>query len=225
MLKKKTITGTITSGEDGTPLPGVNVLVKGTTSGTVTDVNGNYTLSVPENAIVIYSMVGFLSQEVAIGNKSVIDTVLAEDIQQLQEIVITGYGAQAKETVTTSIVTVDAEPLQNIPAGGNAMNSLIGKTPGVIIIQNDGRSGSTPAIQIRGGTTPGFHGDSPLYIVDGFIQNDIGAIDMNDVEEFTILKDAASTAIYGAQAANGGGYHKHQAGEKGQTQSTIQVLP
>ncbi|MCK5700707.1 MAG: TonB-dependent receptor plug domain-containing protein, partial [Cyclobacteriaceae bacterium] len=110
---------------------------------------------------------------------------------------------QSRSKVTNSIVTVDAEPLQNIPAGGNALNSLIGKVSGVVVLQSDGRSGSAPSIQIRGGTTPGFGGDTPLYIVDGFIQDDIGAIDMNDVEEFTILKDASATAIYGAQAANG----------------------
>jgi len=201
--QEKTITGKITSQEDGTPLPGVNILVKGTTSGTITDVDGKYALTVPENATISYSMIGFEPQEVAVGDQSVVDIVLAVDIRQLQEIVITGYGEQSRATVTTSILTVDAEPLQNIPAGGNALNSLIGKASGVQILQNDGRSGTAPAIQIRGGTTPGFGGDTPLYIVDGFIQNDIGALDMNDIEEFTILKDAASTAIYGAQAANG----------------------
>ena len=129
--QEKTITGNITSQEDGTPLPGVNILVKGTTTGTVTDTDGNYVLNVPENASIAYSMIGFVPQEVAVGNQSVVDIVLAVDIRQLDEIVITGYGEQSRATVTTSIVTVDAEPLQNIPAGGNALNSLIGKTSGV----------------------------------------------------------------------------------------------
>ena len=200
--QERTLTGTITS-DEGEALPGANVLVKGTSEGTISDIDGKYSLSIPENATISYSMVGYISEEVAIGNQSVVDIVLAVDITQLDEIVITGYSSQSRSKVTNSIVTVDAEPLQNIPAGGNALNSLIGKVSGVVVLQSDGRSGSAPSIQIRGGTTPGFGGDTPLYIVDGFIQDDIGAIDMNDVEEFTILKDASATAIYGAQAANG----------------------
>lgn len=200
--QERTLTGTISS-DEGEALPGASVLVKGTSTGTISDLDGNYSLNIPENAIVSYSMVGYLTEEIQVGNQSVVDIVLAVDITQLEEIVITGYGTQSKATITTSITKVDAEPLQNVPAGGNALNSLIGKVSGVSILQNDGRSGSAPSIQIRGGTTPGFGGDQPLFIVDGFIQDDIGGIDMNDVEDFTILKDAAAAAIYGAQAANG----------------------
>ncbi len=213
--QEREVTGTVTS-DAGVMLPGASVSIKGTATGTITDMDGNYSLTVPgPDAVLVFSFIGYTNQEIPVGSQSVIDIVLAETVEQLEEVVVTGYSSQSKATITTSIETVDAEVLQNVPAGGNAINALIGRVSGVTVIQSDGRSGSAPAIQIRGGTTPGFGGDSPLYIVDGFVQDDIGAIDMNDVEEFTILKDAAATAIYGAQAADGVIIVKTRRGKKG----------
>jgi len=200
-----TTTGTVT-GSDGSPLPGTSVIVQGSSNGTQTDFDGNYTLNTKMGDILIFSYVGFETKKIKVANFNALNVVLAEDANVLNEVVITGYTTQSTETVTTSIATQDGKILENVAAGGNAINGLAGRISGVSIIQNDGRPGSTPAIQIRGGTAPGTVGsgaNSPLYIVDGFVQEDPADIDMQDVETFTVLKDAASTAIYGAQAANG----------------------
>ncbi len=213
--QEREVTGTLTT-EEGVTLPGASVQIKGTALGTITNIDGKYSITVPDaDAILEFSFVGYQTQEVQVGTQSIIDVTLLLSIEIQEEVVVTGYSSQSRATITTSIETVDAEVLQNIPAGGHAVNALIGKVSGVTVIQSDGRSGSAPGIQIRGGTTPGFGGDSPLYIVDGFVQSDLGAIDMNDVEEFTILKDAAATAIYGAQAADGVIIVKTRRGKKG----------
>ena len=215
VLAQVTVTGTVTM-ESGETVPGTTIQEKGTTNGTITDVDGNYSITVVGGeSVLVFSFVGYESQELVVGNQTIINTTLIVSLTAIEEIVVTGYNSQSRATITTSIETVAGDELQNVPAGGNAVNALVGKVPGVIILQKDGRSGSTPAIQIRGGTTPGFGGDSPLYIVNGFIQNDLGGIDMNDIEEFTILKDAAAAAIYGAQAANGVIIVKTRGGSKG----------
>lgn len=213
--QEREVTGTVTT-DAGVTLPGASVLIKGTVTGTITDLDGKFSITVPDaDAMLEFSFVGYQTQEVQVGTQSIINVTLLLRLEELEEVVVTGYSSQSRATITTSIERVDAEVLQNIPVGGNVLNALIGKVSGISIIQSDGRSGSAPAIQIRGGTTPGFGGDTPLYIVDGFVQNDIGAIDMNDVEEFTILKDAAATAIYGAQAADGVIIVKTRKGKKG----------
>ncbi len=215
VLAQVTVTGIVTM-ETGETVPGTTIQEKGTTNGTITDVDGNYSITVVGGeSVLVFSFVGYESQELVVGNQTVISTALTASLTAIEEIVVTGYGSQSRATITTSIETVNGEELHNTPAGGNAVNALIGKVPGVIVLQKDGRSGSTPAIQIRGGTTPGFGGDSPLYIVNGFIQDDLGGIDNNDIEEFTILKDAAAAAIYGAQAANGVIIVKTRSGSKG----------
>jgi len=201
----KTVTGVV-SDENGLPVPGANVIVKGTLNGGTTSFDGDYSIEVNESDVLVFSFVGYVTQEIAVAGQSAINVSLVVDSTQLEEVVITGYTTQSTATVTTAIATQSGKELENIPAGGNAMNSLAGKMAGVTVIQNDGRPGSSPAIQIRGGTTPGTigsGGNRPLYIVDGFIQDDAADIDMQDVETFTVLKDAASTAIYGSQAANG----------------------
>lgn len=197
------ITGTITD-LNGDGLIGASVLIKGTSTGAIADMDGKYEVEADNSDALIFSFIGYVSQEVALASgRAVIDIVMKEDVEHLGEVVITGYSSQSKATITTSIATIDADALKNVPSGGNAANALIGKVSGVTIINRDGRAGSAPKIQIRGGTTPGFGGDQPLFIVDGFVQDDINDIDMNDVETFTIFKDAASAAIYGAEAANG----------------------
>ncbi|KKL50346.1 hypothetical protein LCGC14_2306420 [marine sediment metagenome] len=216
VLAQVTVTGTVTM-ESGETVPGTTIQEKGTTNGTITNVDGNYSITVAGGeSVLVYSFVGYETQEIVVGNQTVINTALAVSLTAIEEIVVTGYGSQSRATITTSIETVAGEDLQNVPAGGHAVNALVGKVPGVIVLQKDGRSGSAPAIQIRGGTTPGFGGDSPLYIVNGFIQDDLGGLDMNDIEEFTILKDAAAAAIYGAQAANGVIIVKTRTGRVGQ---------
>lgn len=209
----KSVSGSVTE-DSGVALPGVTIVIKGTAQGTVTNAEGEFQLDVEETGTLVFSFIGYVAQEVPVAGQSTINIVLQQDFQSIDEVVVTGYSSQSRATVTTSIVTVDAEPLQNIPAG-SAANALIGKVSGVTVIQSDGRPGSEPSIQIRGGTTPGFGGDTPLYIIDGFVQSDMGSVDMADVEEFTILKDAAAAAIYGAEAANGVIIVKTRRGKKG----------
>lgn len=201
--QQKTVSGIITSGADGSPLPGVNVIIKGTNDGVSSDFEGNFSIEVEETSVLQFSFLGFLSQEITVQGVTTIDVVLVEDATALDEVVVTGYTTQSKTTVTTAIAKVDAEELQNIPAGGSAVLALSGRVSGVTVLQTTGRAGDTPTIQIRGGTTPGLGGDTPLFIIDGFVQDDLGDTDMNDIEEFTILKDAAAAAIYGARAGNG----------------------
>lgn len=217
-----TISGKITDSANGEGLPGASVLVKGTSLGTTTNLDGDYKLTVPSSeSVLVISFIGYITQEITVGSQTNISVVMQEDATQLSEVVVTGYALQSTETLTTSIAKVDAADIENLPAGGSSVNALVGRVSGVSIIQNSGEPGAAPAIQIRGGTTPGFGGDTPLYIVDGFVQNDPADVDMNDVEEFTILKDAASTAIYGAQAANGVIIIKTKSGKQGKMEVTF----
>jgi len=222
--QQKTVTGIVTSGGDNSTLPGVSIIIKGSTLGQDTSFDGDYSIEVKETDVLVFSYVGYKTQEVAVKGKSVINVSLLEDQNQLDEVVITGYTTQSTETVTTSIITQSGKALENVAAGGSAINALAGRISGVSIVQNDGRAGSIPKIQIRGGTTPGTIGSSantPLYIVDGFVQDDPSDIDMKDVEDFTILKDAASTAIYGAQAANGVVIITTKSGKTGRFEATF----
>jgi len=219
--QQKSVSGTITSGSDGLSIPGVTVLIKGTTTGQSSDLDGKFTISVDEADILVISSVGFVTQEVAVQGASTFDIMLLEDATQLDEVVVTGYTTQSRTTITTAIETVDAEELQNLPAGGSSINALKGRVAGVTIIQTTGRAGDTPIIQIRGGTTPNLGGDTPLFIVDGFVQDDLGDTDMNDIVEFTILKDAAAAAIYGAAAGNGVVIIKTKRGEVGKISVSV----
>ncbi|TKG96979.1 SusC/RagA family TonB-linked outer membrane protein [Puteibacter caeruleilacunae] len=192
------ITGKVTD-SDGEPLPGVSVVVKGTTVGITTDLDGNYTLDVPAGAeVLIYSFVGMRSQEVVIGGQSVINIQLEEDAIGLDEVVAVGYGVQKKVNMTGSITSVKTEELTNIPAG-NLSNTMAGRAPGVQVVGNSGLSGASSSIRIRGS-----FGD-PLFIIDG-VEADktaFDALDANEVESINFLKDAASSAIYGSKAGNG----------------------
>jgi TonB-linked SusC/RagA family outer membrane protein len=200
----RTISGKVTSIEDGSPVPGVNIVVKGTTTGTVTDIDGNYNLAVPEGAsILVFSFIGLETQEVEIGSRSVIDLQMVSDISQLSEVVVTGYSSVKKSNLTSAISTVKAEDIQSQPIGG-IDNLLQGKSPGVQVVAQNGEPGSQAYIRIRGiGSVNA--SNEPLFIVDGvqLTSTQYNAINPNDIKEITILKDAASTSIYGARASNG----------------------
>jgi TonB-linked SusC/RagA family outer membrane protein len=219
--QQKTVSGTITSATDGIPLPGVSIIIKGTTTGVSSDFDGKFTINVDETNILQISSLGFAPQEISVEGLSTINVILEEDSNLLEEIIVTGYTTQSRTTLTTAIEKIDAEPLQNSPAGGSAVNALTGRVSGVTIVQTTGRAGDQPIIQIRGGTTPNATGDTPLFIVDGFVQDDMGDVDMNDVEEFTILKDAAAAAIYGAKGGNGVVIIKTRRGKKGKMSVSI----
>jgi TonB-linked SusC/RagA family outer membrane protein len=195
------ITGRVISAEDDEPLPGVNVVLKGTSKGTVTDLEGNFTIDVPgENSVLVFSSVGYLSEEVVVGNQTVIDMVMAPDITALEEIVVVGYGTQKKGSV---IGSVDRMEIQHLKQPTRTIStSLAGRLAGVVAVQNSGEPGYDGAdFWIRGVNT--FTGNtSPLILVDG-IERDLDNVDPEEITDFTILKDATATAVYGVRGANG----------------------
>ena len=194
------VTGKVLSGEDDSEMPGVNVVVKGTTVGTVTDISGDYTLEVPDSeSVLVYSSVGFISQEVTVGNKTVIDVTLAPDITALSEIVVVGYGTQKRAEVTGAISSISSETITEVPIT-SAEQALQGRAAGVSVISN-GQPGSSPVIRIRGlGTV---NDNDPLIVVDGIVGARLEDINPNDIQSMEVLKDASTTAIYGALGANG----------------------
>jgi len=202
IIQGRTITGKVISGEDQSELPGVNVVVKGTSYGTVTDIEGSYSLEVPEeNSILVFSSVGFVEEEMNVANQTVINMTMKPDITALEEIVVTGYGVQKKVNLTGAVSTVDFdEEMLNRPIT-NASQALNGTVPGIWVSQNSGKPGSDGAqIRVRGWGT--LNNANPLIIIDG-IEGSFEEINPNDIENITVLKDAASAAIYGSKAANG----------------------
>lgn len=198
----KKVSGKVTD-TAGEVLPGVTVIVKGTTNGTITDYDGNYNISdLPENAILVFTFVGMRSQEIAVGTQSTIDIALEEETIGLEEVVAVGYGTQSKRTITGSIQSVDTEDLSDIPVTTTAQK-LQGKLSGVQINQTTGRPGEGMKIRIRGQASL-TAGNDPLYVVDGFpITGDISSLNPNEIESISVLKDASSAALYGSRAANG----------------------
>ncbi|HYG38059.1 MAG TPA: TonB-dependent receptor [Cytophagales bacterium] len=194
------ITGKITSEVEKEAIPGANVIVKGTTIGTTTDIDGNYALEVGENDILIISYIGFQQEEIPVEGRSVIDVVLVEDLTQLGEVVVIGYGTQQKKVVTAATVTVKSQDIQNTNSL-RVEQALQGQTPGVQISSTSGQPGEGLKVRIRGTGTIGE--SDPLYVVDGVPTTDISYLNPSMVERVDVLKDAASAAIYGARAANG----------------------
>ena len=199
---QQTVSGTVTD-DTGEGLPGVNVVVKGTTVGVMTDFDGKYTLNVPNSqATLVFSFVGYTPQEVNVAGKSVINVTLKEDVQVLDEVVVVGYGVQKKSDVTGSISSVKTDDLQNRTVA-SADQALQGKTSGVLVLLGSGRPGAEATVRVRGFSSNA--SSDPLYVVDGVRVrgSDVAGIDPNVIESMEILKDAASAAIYGAQAGNG----------------------
>jgi TonB-linked SusC/RagA family outer membrane protein len=200
IIQTRTISGKVTSYEDNEGLPGVNVVEKGTSNGTVTNVDGEYSLSVNENAILVFSSVGFTTEEVAIGSRSVIDLNMTQDIQQLQELVVVGYGTQEKKLITGATTQVKGESIERLSTT-SPLVALQSQTPGVSIIATSARPDADFKINIRGLGTIG--DASPLIVINGIVGGDLRSISPFDIESIDILKDAASAAIYGSRAANG----------------------
>jgi len=196
-----TIVGTVS--DKGEPLPGVNVVIKGTMKGTVTDVNGNFTIEVSDkNAILIFSFIGYISQEISVGNRTQINVSMQDDINMSEEVVVIGYGTQKKVNMTGAVASVDvskmveSRPITSLSAG------LAGMAPGLFVTQSGGsRPGNDGAsILIRGQGT--LNNSSPLVIIDG-IEGNMNDLNPQEVENISVLRDAASSAIYGSRAANG----------------------
>ncbi|MEK6481804.1 TonB-dependent receptor [Catalinimonas sp. 4WD22] len=220
------VTGKVTSGSEGTALPGVNVLVKGSNIGTVTDVDGNYTLNVPnEDDVLVFSSIGYISQEVPVNGRSTIDVILPEDIQSLSEVVVVGYGTQRKGDLTGASVGISSEEIESMPVN-SFEQSLSGRVPGVQVTQSNGAPGGGISFKIRGANS--ITGNTePLYVIDGVpiisdnnaaipgnlgsrgegavnnSQNALSTLNPNDIADIQVLKDASATSIYGARGANG----------------------
>jgi TonB-linked SusC/RagA family outer membrane protein len=195
----QTVTGTVTD-QDGQTLPGVNVLEKGTTNGTITNVDGQYSITVEEGATLVISYVGMETQEIAVANQTNISVVLIQAAIGLDEVVVIGYGSQSRRFLTTSVAKVDGEVLDDIPISSVA-EGLKGKVPGARIYSNNSTPGADPIIRIRGGSSIN-KSNAPLILIDG-AELDFSDINPNDIESIEVLKDAASTAIYGSRASNG----------------------
>ncbi len=197
---EKNISGTVTDATDNTPLPGVNVLLKGTTTGTVTDVEGSFNLTVPDDAqTLVFSSVGYQTTEVSIGDQTTLDVQLTPDVQSLSEVVVIGYGSQKRSDITGSVAVVDVEKTKKVQAASVA-EQLQGQVPGVSVTSS-GVPGQISEVKIRG--TGIFGNNNPLYVIDGLLTSNTPDFNPNDVESIQVLKDAAATALYGTQAANG----------------------
>ncbi len=209
------ISGKVTSADDNQPLPGVSVVVKGTTTGTITNFDGEYTLAnVPANATLVYSFIGMRTQEIAVNNQRAISVVLESDVIGVDEVVVVGYGVQKKSLVTGAIAKVDGDQLRKA-TDMRVTQALQGKTAGVVISSNSGQPGDQISVRVRG---TGTNGDAePLYIIDGLPMSGAGTDFLNsgDIESIEVLKDAASAAIYGARGANGVVLITTKTGKKG----------
>lgn len=196
-IQAQTVTGTVS--DDTGPLPGANVLVKGTTNGTQTDFDGNYSIDATGEATLVFSYIGYKTFEVAINGQTTIDVTMEEDASKLDEVVVTGYGTQVKKDLTGAVTVVDTEELLSVPAT-TFSQQLQGRAAGVTII-NDARPGGEATVRIRGFGTLG--NNDPLYIIDGVPSQAQSNLNPNDIESLQVLKDASAASIYGSRAANG----------------------
>ena len=216
---QKTVSGTIISSE-GESLPGANILIKQTTTGTVSDADGNYQLEVPEDAVLTFSYIGFLTQEINVEGRSTINVSMQLDEEQLEEVVVVGYGTVKKSDLTGAVSIVKADDL-SLSVNTSVEQALIGKAAGLSITQNSAQPGGAVSVLIRGAANVGGSND-PLYVIDGFpvtggveplkdparfgnagSRSPLNDLNPNDILSIEILKDASATAIYGARAANG----------------------
>jgi len=196
------VTGTVTDAANGEAMPGVNIQVKGTSQGAITDIDGKYTLTnVDRAATLVFSFIGYVSQEIAVNNRTTVDVVLVGEVTDLDEVVVVGYSTQKRANVVGSVTSLSGEGLAQIPAA-NINNAISGRLPGTTIIQGSGEPGQqSPRIRVRGRTNLG-SSESPLVIIDGVQGRSMDELDPSDIESLSVLKDA-SAAIYGATAANG----------------------
>lgn len=198
---QETVTGTVVATEDGTPIPGANIVVKGTSNGTSTDFDGNYSIDIASgNSVLVFSYLGFITQEIDAGDKAVIDVSLKQDVSALEEVVVIGYGTLKKSDITGSVSSVKSEELAAFPVL-NAEQALQGRAAGVAVQSNNGGEPGAPiAVNIRGNTSIGAS-SAALVVVDGFVGASLPQ--PTDIESIEILKDASATAIYGSRGSNG----------------------
>ncbi|MDP3914678.1 MAG: TonB-dependent receptor [Bacteroidota bacterium] len=198
---EQTIKGTVTDAKNET-VPGVSVSIKGTMQGTITDIDGLYTIAANPQAVLVFSFVGFQTQEIPVNNQTTINVKLMEQSFDVEEVVIVGYGSQKVKDLTSSISTVKSDELVKSPSG-QAMQALQGKVAGMQVVSS-GAPGDSPTIRVRGiGSYPGSNNEAPLYVVDGMFFDNIDFLNTSDIASISVLKDASAAAIYGVRAANG----------------------
>jgi len=235
--QNETVRGTVYGEADGTPLPGVSIAVKGTTYGTTTNAQGQFTLSAPAKAVLVFSYIGYESKEITVGRQTNLDVRLAADTRQLSEVVVVGYGTQNRRDFTGAAATIKGSNIAQVPVPSFDA-ALQGRATGLQVSQAGGAPGSVVRVQIRG-TGSISSGTEPLYVVDGMIVfQDIGGIaegrtsnnlnplanlNPNDIESIEVLKDAAATAIYGSRGANGVIIITTKTGRVGQARTTVDV--
>ncbi len=214
----RVVTGKVTESDTGDPIPGANVLVRGTSSGSVTDIDGNYSVNISDDgAILVFSFVGFVTEEIVVGNQSVINMALTSDITALSEIVVTGYGTQEKKEITSAVASVKEDAFQV----GNVQNPaqlIQGKVAGLTIVRAGSNPNSGFNIRLRGLSTLNDANSGPLIVVDGVIGADLNNVDPNDIASMDVLKDASAAAIYGTRGSNGVIIVTTKTGKKGTSQ-------
>jgi len=227
----RTVSGRVSASDDNSPLVGVSVLLKGTSRGTTTDAAGTYRLSVPGNSTLVFTYVGFVRQEVGVGNRSVVDVVLQSDAASLSEVVVTGYGSQIKRDLTGNIAQVKGTEIQNMPTP-SVDQALQGRAAGVYVNAGTGKLGQGVTVRVRGSSSISAS-SQPFYVVDGIpvTTGDLGSyggetnpladINFNDVESIEVLKDASAAAIYGSRAANGVVLITTKRGKSGKTNISL----
>ena len=216
-LSAKTVTGVVTSATDNEPLIGVTVKVEGSSTGTITDFDGKYSINANPGQTIVFSYIGFVSKSVKVGAANTINVQLQEDSKSLEEVVVIGYGTMKKKLVTGATTQLKGDDIQKLNTT-NPLAAMQGQTPGVNIVSTSGQPGASMSVTIRGLGTVG--NSQPLYLIDG-IGGDITTLNPADIERIDVLKDAASAAIYGAQAANGVVIMTTRSGKAGKTQVTF----
>ena len=199
--QSRTVTGKVTSQDDAAGIPGVNVVEKNTTNGTVTDSEGNFSINVGENATLVFSFVGFAGQEIPVGNQSNISVTMTPDVTSLDEVIVVGYGSQEKKELTSSVVSLDEKSFNK----GNINDPtqlLQGKVPGLSVYNRGGNPNANSTIRLRGISTVGAN-SQPLVVIDGVIGASLDNVDPNDIESINVLKDGSAAAIYGSRGSSG----------------------
>jgi TonB-dependent starch-binding outer membrane protein SusC len=195
------VTGKVTASDDGSPIPGVNILEKGTSNGTASDAAGNYSISVAENATLVFTFVGYMTQEYAVSGRSTLNVTMQSDVTSLSEVVVTGYGTQEKKEITSAVVSLDSKDF-NIGNINDPSQLLQGKVPGLSVYNRGGDPNSSSVIRLRGISTVGAN-TQPLIVIDGVIGASLDNVDPNDIESVSVLKDGSAAAIYGSRASSG----------------------
>ena len=199
--QSRTVTGKVTSSDEGTGVPGVNVVEKGTNNGTATDADGNYSINVNDGATLVFSFVGYATQEVVVGGQTAVSVSLAPDVMSLSEVVVVGYGSQEKKELTSSVVSLSEEEFNK----GNINDPtqlLQGKVPGLSVYNRGGNPNTPSVIRLRGISTVGAN-TQPLVVIDGVIGASLDNVDPNDIESINVLKDGSAAAIYGSRGSSG----------------------